>query len=164
LGALEAVPASSNIRTAGFSLVEVMMVMLIIGLVSGAVVLTMSPPQAPEQVLAAKLARHLNGLAQNSLLANTPAAVGFSRAGYALFTYQEHKWRQSKAGEWPARVSVRFLHDGIALDLPESVKPLVFFEPTGLSSAFTLELEGRKAQFILYSHGDGQVLLKEVSL
>ena len=141
-----------------------MTVLLIIGLVSGAVVLTLPPPQAPEQVLAATLVRHLNGLAQNSLLADIPAAAGFSRAGYALFTYQEHEWRQSIAGEWPARVSVRFLHDGIALDLPESVKPLVFFEPTGLSSTFTLELQGEKSQFILSSQGDGQVLLKEASL
>jgi len=136
-------------RDAGFTLIEVMMVLLIIGLMSTAVLLTVPDKKPAAQDFTEKLVRDLNLASQNSLISGEPTGFGLTRDGYVIYAYEDEHWSQRLVKNWPENVSVRFEKDRRRLELPRKPLPVIVFEPTGRSDD--------NLSFDLHSIGDGRI-------
>ena len=148
-----------HIKEAGFTLVEIMAVMVIIGLMTSAVVLTMPQNKPAVNIYADNLVRDLNGAAQSSLLTGKVAALGLSEKSYAIYAYEGEEWVPKRTGDWPEGVFVTFEKDKTKLKLTEDLVPLAIFEPTGQSTLFELTLRNHDKALRLSSKGDGRVVI-----
>lgn len=141
----------------GFTLLEMMMVLLIVGLMSTAALLTIPDEKPAAQNFTENLVRDLNLAAQNSLISGEPTAFGLTREGYIIYAFQDELWTQRERKNWPDNVSVRFEKNRRRLELPRKPLPIIIFEPTGQSDIFRLTLRQNNLSFDLYSADDGRV-------
>jgi len=144
----------------GFSLVEVMAVLALIGLLSSAVILTFPGPKPVAEKETARLLVNLNALSEQALVSNRVTAAGFSRTGYGSYMFEKGAWKLQSRRNWPEGLSSALELDGVAMALPVKLSPLVLFEPTGQSTRFQLELVSDQRRFVLASTGDGRVALQ----
>ncbi len=152
-------PARSH-HEAGFTLVEILAVLIIIGLMSAVVILSIPRPDSPLKKQAQLMTGHINQLAQNGIISGRVGAVGISKDGYALYNYQDQDWHEIISGEWDRGSRVRFKRENKNLELPKEITPIILFQPTGLSTAFELSLSDGGAQYIISGQGDGRVALR----
>lgn len=150
--------AAPRISQAGFTLVEMMTVLVIIGLMSSAVILTLPQNKPAIDTQSETLLRGVNVMAQSSLISGTPSALGLSENQYAFMEYID--------GEWEAPVSIDFTNgvravlqkDGADIKLSDDIQPLIMFEANGLSTPFSLTLSDSENTATLRSVGDGRVM------
>jgi len=144
----------------GFTLVELMTVLVIIGLVSSAVILSFPARISALDQQAHKLAGDLNVTAQEAVLTGRSTAAGFSDNGYSLYRYQNGDWLDVLNENWPVGVDIFLSKDTGEIDLPQTIVPIIIFEPTGLAPAFNLRMsDGLDAIYTVKSTGDGQIIL-----
>lgn len=136
------------------------MVLVIVGLMSSAVVMTLPKDPAASRTLSETLIKRLNKTAQESLLAAKPAAFGASKTAYALYDYDGIDWNVKTEKAWPDAVTISLHKDGEEVKLSETLTPLIVFEPTGSSSVFTLTLSDFDGRYVLSSIGDGRVVME----
>lgn len=137
------------------------MVLLIVGLMSTTVLLTIPDKKTEAQDFTDSLVRDLNLAAQNSLISGEPTSFGLTRDGYVIYAFEDEVWAQRQSKNWPDNVTVRFEKDRRRIELPREALPLVVFEPTGQSDVFRLTLTSIRDQdgksFDLHSAGDGRI-------
>ena len=152
--------ASKNQNSAGFTLVEVLTVLFILALVTGAVVMTLpsKPPAALTQARA--LTTDLNVAADDALLAGRPAALSLTPEGYQIYSYSEFDWQQQKSVPWADGTSPQLRRDGERVALPDTPTPLIIFEPIGQSETFEITLQTTSADYVLRNAGNGQTLFE----
>lgn len=143
----------------GFSLVEILVVLFIIGLMSAAVVLTFDKPKSALEKQAETLASQLNALAQDGLITGSVNAAGFSKDGYALYTFENSEWTERVSDDWQDSYRLTFTRASAKLDMPKEKEPIIMFQPTGLSTPFELTLADRDLKFSLKTEGDGRIAL-----
>ena len=147
-------------RQAGFTLVELLTVLVIIGLMTSAVVMTLPREKPAIDVQAQTLTSSLNAASQSSLVTGRPFAFGMSKDQFAVFEFEDREWVQRQLMDRPDALSVDLRKNDIPIKLSEEIVPIVVFEPTGLSTPFSLTLtQGRRTE-ILSSTGDGRVILE----
>ena len=156
-------PAGANKthnKSAGFTLVEVLTVLFIMALVTGAVVLTLpkDPPAALAQARA--LATDLNVAADDALLAGQPAALSMTDKGYQIYSYTEFDWQERKSVSWADGLSAQLRRDGERVALPDTPTPLIIFEPIGQSEIFEITLQTRRGDYVLRNAGNGQTIFE----
>ena len=79
-------------REAGFSLLEVLVVMVIIGIMSAAVVLSLNAPGADERNAAERFVFLINQAAKDSIYSGKPNALSISEEGLHLMNYSNNQW------------------------------------------------------------------------
>ena len=146
-------------KTAGFTLVEVLSVLFIIGLMTSFVVISMPTPKSALEVQATKLTGQLNALAQDGLISGSVNAAGFSKDGYALYSFENSEWTERASGEWQESYRLTFTRASAKLDMPKNAEPIILFQPTGLSTPFELTLSDRDTKYALTTKGDGRIEL-----
>ena len=146
---------------AGFTLLEMMMVLLIIGLMSTGVLLAIPDKKPEAQNYVENLVRRLNQAAQNSMISGQPAGLGLTRDGYTLYSYDNEIWAAIHSQDWPENINLRYEKDNRRLELPKEALPVILFEPTGQSDIFALSLSQADKQFSLYSQGDSRIYYGE---
>lgn len=148
-------------REAGFTLIEVLTVLIIIGLMTSVVVLTIPTPKSALDTQAEFMVGSLNELAQNSIITGKVGAAGFSQSGYVLYQFADDEWQELTSSEW--RESYRLLYEraDARLDLPKEATPSILFQPTGLSTPFELVMSDNDAEYTLLTSGDGRVVLRK---
>jgi len=144
-------------KTAGFSLVEMLAVMVIISLMTTVVVLAMPREKPVIELQGQQMARQFDIASQTSVISGTPQAFGLYEDAYVFYAFEGGDWAIKSETPWPDDLSVQFFKDDIALDLPKEPVPLVVFEPMGLSTPFSLWLEDADRTVIFSSKGDGKV-------
>lgn len=150
-------------KNRGFTLVEILVVLFILGVTSSVVVLNMPTPKSALEKQATLLTGQLNALAQDGLISGSVTAAGFSKDGYALYVFENSEWSERAAGEWHESYRLTLSRAAAKLDMPKTTEPLILFQPTGLSTPFELTLSGREINYALTSKGDGRVeLMKSV--
>jgi len=127
----------------GFTLVEILMVVFIIGLASGIVIMSLPERASGLQQDAIILQRDIDALASRAVLTGVPHALAFQGRSY------EGLSRQS--GQWVAlRGVARELSTGIALRVEGAGTgnaTHIVFDPTGAPSGATLSLTGQGERF-----------------
>ena len=139
---------------AGFTLVELLMVIAILGLAAGAVVLAVPDPRSPVAEDAERLAARLVRAREESILSNRPVAVEATRAGYGFTVFDGTRWAALTEGPfepetWTAGTTVG----------PATGPVRVVFDPTGVAEPVTLTLTRERHSRIVTVDGAGEVSL-----
>lgn len=145
---------------------EILVVMLIIGLMSGAVIMTRPKPKAPEITQAETLSARLGQAMQTTIITGQPSAFGVDEAGYGFYLYENGQWSPTAlTGQWGSNVGVSFTLEGQSIELPdvdsEAVGPQILLEPIGQMSVFNLTLTGDVTRRVLMSDGSGKIRLTD---
>ncbi len=147
-------------KVAGFTLIEMMAVLVIISLMTGVVVLNMPREKPMIEQQGSFMAKQFSVAAQTSIISGTPQAFGLSQDAYFFYTFDEGEWKVVSETEWAGDLEVNFKKDEISIDIPkEKAVPIVVFEPMGLSTVFSLSLEDTDQTITFSSNGDGKVIL-----
>jgi len=148
-------------KTSGFSLVEMMAVLLIISLMTGLVLLTRPQSDPPLQTAGKAMLRQFAQASEDSIVKGQPQGFGLYEDAYLFYEYVDGEWNAKTETPWPDELTVTFFKDEIEIEIPEEPIPVVVFEPIGLSTEFSLWLEDGDNTYILSSEGDGRVALEE---
>ena len=145
---------------AGFSLLELLAVLVIIGLMSASVVLAMRPPVETEADYQEVLLGALNQTGKTAIYTGRIHALSASEVGLHLMVYANREWaiQQDFTSE---TIEIDRLHiEGTRIELPETPTPLILFEPTGEVTDFSLVLSGA-AQDVTLSVSETGALIFE---
>ncbi len=155
---------------AGFTLAEVMVVLLIIGLLSGAVIMTRPTPKAPEIIQAEAISVALGQAMQTAIITGQPRGFGLDEAGYGFYLFEDGQWIETlQTAQWGPDIDVSFTLEGRTIDLPKERSEgaedgrivQVLLEPIGQMSHFSLTLNGADTQRIITSDGSGEIVVTE---
>lgn len=140
-------------RARGFTLLEIMLVLLLLGVASGLVMLNFPAGEAPLARQGERLAQALNDAVERAERDGARYGVAFGRAGWRIIS-----------GESPTREEAFALPDGIALrlhveeqafalgDAPAET-PQVWLYPGGETTAFSLTLTQDACRWRLLAPG-----------
>jgi type II secretion system protein H len=89
-------------RTAerGFTLVEMMVVLVIFGLAAAAVVLVMPQPGGGVQAEAERFAARAKAVRDNAIVEARAAAIEVGKDGYAISRRADGEWRETARHDW----------------------------------------------------------------
>lgn len=149
----------TNSNEAGFTLVEMMTVLVIVGLMSSAVILTLPPTKPALEMQAEIFLKDANALSQTSLISGRPQALGLSHNGYALMSFETGQWETIRQVDFTGAIEPKLIREDMPMKLSGDIVPLVLFEATGLSTPFELTLSDGDRRTRLQSQGDGRVVI-----
>lgn len=144
----------------GFTLIELMAVLVIISLMTGIVVMSVPAKKDPIEIYGQSMQRSFSMAAHDSVISGLPQAFGFYSDGFVSYVYEGGEWVVESELPWPEDADISFYKDDVSIDLPPEPVPIVIFDPLGLSTEFSLELEGLERTLTFRSFGDGKVSLE----
>lgn len=150
-------------RDAGFSLLEVLAVLVIIGLMSAAVVVSMRGPDTSEQDFADNFVLQLNRLAKESIYTGRINALSVSEEGLHLMSYVNREWITLEEFSFESTISAELFIEDETVDIPKEPAPLILFEPTGEVTDFVLTVDGLGTDLSLFRNDDGAIQIGEPS-
>lgn len=143
-------------RRAGFTLVELLMTVAIIGLAAGAVVLSMPDPRPSAGEAAERFAARLQRAREEAILSNRTVAVEANASGYRFSVFDGAAWSPLEEGpfrteRWSEGVTASPVEPPLRVD----------FDPTGVAAPAELSLtrEGRTVRVAV--DGAGEVSIND---
>lgn len=140
-------------RRAGFTLVEMMVTVAILGLAASAVVLAAPDPTPRLPVEAERLAARLVRAREEAILTNRPVAVDIGAEGYGFRVRSEDGWTPLTAAPF----------ERVAWEEGTRVEPTgaVLFDPVGLAEPAQLSLSRDRARATVSVDLSGEVRLDD---
>lgn len=148
-------------KEAGFTLIEILSVLVVISLISALVILSIPTPKTSLDKQAELMVGTFNKMAQESIITGRVSAVGLDRDGYALFEFADDEWQEIISDDWDDNYRLKYKRAGADLDLPKEMQPSILFQPTGLSTPFELSLSDKDMAYTLLGEGNGRVVLRK---
>lgn len=140
----------SQSQRQGFTLVELMVVITVIGISATAVVLSAPDPRSPVSVEAERLAARLVMARDEAILSNRSVSATIEPNGYEFHTYDGVEWLPLtgvlKAASWPQGITAA-----------QSIR--MVFDITGAVEPATLRLSKDDRSVIVTVDGAGEVSL-----
>jgi len=140
-------------RRAGFTLVELLMTVAIIGLAAGAVVLAVPDPRPSVAEDAERLAARLSRAREEAVLSNRPVAVEATAAGYGFSAFDGAEWSPLTDGPFGFEV----WSDGLTVSPAGPIR--VVFDPTGVAEPASLTLSRDSRSSRIEIDGAGEVTI-----
>lgn len=148
--------ATGRSRRAGFTLVELLMTVAIMGVAAGAVVLSAPDPRPSVGEDAERFAARLQRAREEAILSNRAVAVEASAGGYAFAAFDGERWSPLQEGPfWREPWS-----EGVVAGPVEP--PLrVTFDPTGAAEPARLVLSRDSRSIAVAVDGAGEVSIDD---
>ncbi len=131
----------------GFSLVEMMVVVVIVGLMTSVVVLTLPTSDSGLEQRAARTEEALTALSRRSVMTGQILGVRFSAEGFETVRLSSDGWVVENAilkpevQSWPSARLLELAVDNVDIDFSElETNPHIWFLPTGEYPSFNLML------------------------
>jgi len=163
------ISATGNKRTRqrGFTLVEMMVVLVVAGLLAGAVVLTM-PARAPDaEQQAVRFAAKARLASEDSVMTGSPVGLSVTAEGYIFFRLQQGRWiidgRKPFAPQsWGEGIIAAMQREGEKAVIAEksattAPRPMIIFDPSGPSTPFDVVVQNADAIFTVSGDESGDV-------
>lgn len=132
----------------GFSLVEMMVVLVIVGLMTSVVVLSLPSPASEQTSKLTELRNAFTAIARESVISGDVIGVRFSNTGYTVLTFEEGEWGIAPngfTGVWDSRNLTSISVEGIETDLEQKedaqIIPHIWFLPTGERTDFQISFK-----------------------
>ncbi|HWQ87020.1 GspH/FimT family pseudopilin [Brevundimonas sp.] len=139
---------------AGFTLVELLMVVAILGLAAGAVVLAVPDPRPAVGAEAERFAARLTRARDEAVLSNRPVAVEITSTGYAFTVFDGREWSGLSDGPFGPET----WQPATAVSPAEGAR--FVFDPTGVAEPGTLTLARDGKGKTVTVDGAGEVTLQ----
>jgi len=136
---------------AGFTLVELMVVIVIVGLAASVVVLTMPETGGSLAGEAESFAARAKAARDGAILEARPAAVRIGPGGYAVARRLDGEWRAEPAHQWA---------EGTAAELTGGTGGGIRFDATGLAEPAFVTLRRGERQVAVQIGADGNVTVR----
>ncbi|HYI63746.1 MAG TPA: GspH/FimT family pseudopilin [Allosphingosinicella sp.] len=135
-------------RAEGFTLVELMVVIVIIGLAAAAVVLAMPEQGGSLRSEAVRFAARAKAARDTAILESRTVAVRIGPAGYAVARRARGEWRTDADYEWA---------EGTTPEIAGAGGGSLRFDPTGLAQPAAVVLRRGERRAVIEIGGDGGV-------
>ncbi|WP_271166442.1 GspH/FimT family pseudopilin [Brevundimonas intermedia] len=145
--------ASIRRRRSGFTLVELMVTITVIGLAAGAVVLSMPDPRPAVGLEAEQFAARLSRAREEAILTNRPVAAEADASGYGFASFDGATWTPL-TGVFVARTW------GEGVTAPADPIRIVF-DPTGIADPAQVRLTRDNQSRTVAVDGAGEVLIND---
>jgi len=155
---------SNPIKQAGFTLVEVLMSLLIVGLMTGLVVLNLPESEDPVETQAKLLVTRLQTASQTSMISNQAIGIEFTDDGYRAVRFIGDEWETIERFEYDmdSVPIVEITRNDEKIDLEkaqESGIPVIRYDSTGLATPFELSIDVYGTEIRIEGGADGSVKL-----
>ncbi len=140
----------------GFTLVELMMVVAILGLAAGAVVLSVPDPRPSVAADAERFAARLSRARDEAVLSNRPVAVEATSTGYGFSVFDGADWTPLTDGPFGTEAWMSG-----TIVTPANGPVRVVFDPTGVADPATLTLARDRNSRTVTVDGAGEVRINE---
>jgi len=141
----------SRRKVRGFTLVELMVVIVIVGLAASVVVLSMPETGGSLVSEAEAFAARAKAARDGAILEARPAAVRIGPGGYELLRRLDGRWRAEPAHRWA---------EGTAAELSGGRDGSVRFDATGLAEPARLTLRRGERAIAVQITADGNVTVR----
>jgi len=144
-------------RDAGFSLVEAMTAMMIVGLMAGAVLLLAPGADNKTRTEAERMAARIAAASEESILVNRPMSLVATHEGYGFEKLESAGWAPAAPNSplgfrvWPDNLDIRVEQSSAA----EDDRRVVRFDTLGGATPASIILEGAGARWRVSVDGQG---------
>ena len=157
-------------KEAGFTLVEILCVLALLGLTAGLVVLNLPKPAPAFKVEAQKLATLMNVAARQTVIDGKVRGIDLTTGRIDIFQY-DGEWIADEGRDLTNITGLNLIVEDQPIDLAQREKlkeksdlpPLIYFDATGNVTPFTLELNGREESYHLLPDARGRIVLEPAS-
>jgi general secretion pathway protein H len=132
----------------GFTLIELMVVLVIIGLAATAVILAMPEPGGSVESEAERFAARAKAARDSAIVEARPVALNVDASGYAVVRRSDGQWRSAAQYEWS---------QGTEAEARGTLEGGTRFDSTGLAEPLRLILSRRGRQVAVDIGQDGEV-------
>lgn len=144
-------------RDAGFSLVEAMTAMMIVGLMAGAVLLLAPGADNKTRTEAERMAARIAAASEESILVNRPMSLVATHEGYGFERLEPAGWASAAPNSplgfrvWPDDLQIRVEQSSADADDPRIVR----FDTLGGATPAAIVLDGGGARWRVIVDGQG---------
>ena len=161
--------AADKFKQAGFTLVEVLCVLALLGLTAGLVVLNLPKPAPPFRTEVQSVTTLLNLAARQSVIDGKSRGIDMTSGQLNILLYNG-EWVPDREQDFTDIRDIQLVVEGQDIDLPNREKkkekadlpPLIYFDATGNVTPFTLSLSGREESFTLAPDPRGRIVMEAV--
>ena len=141
-------PRPRKPRPAGFTLVELLVVLVILSLTATLVVVAMPDPGGSVQMEAERFAARAKAVRDSAIVESRPALLRVDGGGYAVARRAGGEWQDSARHDW---------EDGTRVDVGGADRGQTRFDSTGLAEPLRIVLRRRERQVEVAIGQDGSV-------
>ena len=161
-------PVQKLSKEAGFTLVEVLCVLALLGLAAGLVVLNLPKPAPPLENEAQRVTTLLNLAVRQSVIDGKSRGFDITAGQIEIYEYDGEWTLEHQQGFTDDVRDIELMVEGQEIDLRDRLKkkqksdlpPLVYFDAVGNVTSFDLSLEGREQSFRLAPDERGRVAME----
>lgn len=157
-------------KEAGFTLVEILCVLALLGLTAGLVVLNLPKPAPAFKTEVQSVATLLNLAARQSVIDGKSRGIDLTNGRIDILQY-DGEWVVDQQRDFTNIYGLELWVEEQPIDLADREKrkekadlpPLIYFDATGNVTPFTLELNGREESYTLSPDARGRVVVETAS-
>ena len=149
----------------GFTLVEVLAVLFIIGMMAAPVIMNMPKTQDPLHKQGELLATRISLAAQSGLVAQQSVGIILQEDGYEIVRYNNEIWETAAIFSFglDSKPFLELRQNATKINLETAEKsgvPAIRYDSTGLGTPFELKLQNANSRYLIIGNVDGTITVR----